>query len=101
MRAMSDSLITLPTVCERVALSGSEIYRRIREGVFPAPVPIGKTRVAWSVNEIDAYVERCKHNREMGQKERRESALRANAASQQVPHKPRQRKATTKATARG
>jgi len=75
-----DYLITLPKVCERVALSGSEIYRRIQTGEFPSPVPIGKSRVAWSAQEIDAHVEQCKRNRDVGREARKERAQKAIAA---------------------
>jgi hypothetical protein len=63
-----------------VALSGSEIYRQIAAGTFPSPIPTGKKSVAWSAREIEAHMERCKRNREVGREERRERAHKAIAA---------------------
>jgi prophage regulatory protein len=47
----------------RVGLSRSAIYRRISEGKFPQPVPLGggddAHAVGWIEAEIDAYLEAC------------------------------------------
>jgi prophage regulatory protein len=47
----------------RVGLSRSAIYRRISEGKFPQPVPLGggddAHAVGWIESEIDDYVIAC------------------------------------------
>lgn len=49
-------LLRLPEVCRRVALSRSEVYRRVAAGDFPAPVKLGERASAWNSAEIDAWV---------------------------------------------
>ena len=44
-------------VFKRVALSRTTIWRRVREGTFPAPVSLGPTRIAWREADITAWVE--------------------------------------------
>lgn len=49
------SLLRLREVKARTALSGSEIYRRIAAGTFPAPVKLGERASAWPGHEISAW----------------------------------------------
>lgn len=46
----------LPTVQAKTGLSKSEIYRRIKAGVFPKPLKLGARAVAWHSNQIDSWV---------------------------------------------
>ncbi len=39
--------------------SKSSIYQEIRDGTFPAPVPIGKGRVAWVSSELLFWQRGC------------------------------------------
>lgn len=48
--------ITLPEVCEKVALRRSFLYELISRGEFPQPAKIGK-RSVWSSEEIDAWLQ--------------------------------------------
>lgn len=50
-------LLRLPQVCERVGLSRSEIYRLISLKRFPRSVPLGERVVAWSAEEVEAWIE--------------------------------------------
>lgn len=50
------ALERLSAVKARTGLSGSEIYRRIALGDFPAPVKLGPRASAWSTAEIDAWI---------------------------------------------
>lgn len=52
---MSESLLTMAGVRERVGLSPSMIYRLISQGDFPAPGKFG-TRSLWVSSEIDAWI---------------------------------------------
>ena len=49
-------LVRLPQVLERVPLSTSTIYRRMKAGTFPQCVPIGDNSVAWYESDIDAWM---------------------------------------------
>lgn len=49
-------LIRLPQVLDIVACSKTEVYRLIRAGKFPKPVPLGARSSAWLVDEVQAFV---------------------------------------------
>lgn len=48
-------LVRLPEVKAHTGLSRSELYRRIAQGTFPAPVKIGARASAWSSAEIERW----------------------------------------------
>lgn len=52
----SRRLLRLPEVRQRVGLSRTEIYRRIRRGDFPAAVPLGQRASAWDSVEVDRWI---------------------------------------------
>lgn len=49
-------LIRLGHVRTRTGLSRSTLYAYIREGRFPAPIPISDRCVAWVESEIDQWI---------------------------------------------
>lgn len=76
------SFLTLAQVGEKVALSKSEIYKRIREGCFPKQVPVGNSEegyggVRWAAHEIDAWIAQRIAQRDHGAEARRTHALEA------------------------
>ncbi|MEQ7760117.1 AlpA family transcriptional regulator [Xanthomonas hortorum] len=48
-------LLRIAQVKDRVGMSQTTIYDRIKKGTFPKPVPLG-TLVAWLESEIDAWI---------------------------------------------
>ena len=50
------TILRLPAVRARVAMSRSTIYQRVREGTFPPPVNLGKRAVGWLEAEVDAWL---------------------------------------------
>jgi prophage regulatory protein len=50
------SILRLPAVRARVAMSRSTIYQRVREGTFPPPVNLGKRAVGWLVSDVDTWL---------------------------------------------
>lgn len=48
-------LLRLPEVLERVALSKSTLYARVRDGTFPKPRRLG-TLSAWLESEVEAWI---------------------------------------------
>ncbi|MEM5470782.1 AlpA family phage regulatory protein [Hoeflea sp. AS60] len=50
------ALLSLKQVMERIPLSKSEIYRRIRDRRFPQPVRIGVHRIGFSEAEIEQWL---------------------------------------------
>lgn len=51
-----DRLLTRPQVEERVGLTVTTIYRKMRDGSFPEPVRISKRAVRWHESEIEAWI---------------------------------------------
>jgi len=48
--------LRLPEVINQCGLSRSTLYDAIKQGRFPAPVPLGPKRVAWLSTEIDRWM---------------------------------------------
>jgi len=72
--------IDIAGVRERIPLSKTEIYRRIRKGTFPKPVRIGPMRVAFLESEVAEWMEQCLRTRNAGRTERSAQAVRAAKA---------------------
>ena len=53
---MSEILLRIRKVREIVALSRTELYRRIRAGDFPVPIALGRRAVAWRDSDIQAWI---------------------------------------------
>ena len=43
-------------VFQLVTLSRTTVWRRVRDGTFPAPVSLGTTRIAWRESDIAAWI---------------------------------------------
>lgn len=50
-------LLRFNSVQELTALSRTEIYRRIKNGTFPAPIKIGVRAIAWPSETIAQYID--------------------------------------------
>ncbi len=76
---MSERLIPLVVVLDRVCMSRTQIYRLINAGEFPKPVPIGRQRVAFVETEVAAWIDNRLRLREqgVGAEARRQRAIRA------------------------
>ena len=54
------AIMRLPAVLERVGLSRTTLWRRIRDGSFPQPVRLGgegSRAVGWYYREVENWVE--------------------------------------------
>ena len=69
-------LIRLPQVLGIVACSKTEVYRLIRAGKFPKPVPLGARSSAWILAEVHAFVADRIAEREKGTQDRSELGQR-------------------------
>ncbi len=49
-------LLRQASVLERVALSKTELYRRIEAGTFPKPMKLGIRAVAWTESSINEWI---------------------------------------------
>ena len=54
--SMTNKILRLPAVRERIGLSRSTIYLRIAEGSFPRPVTLGARAVGWLESDIEEWV---------------------------------------------
>lgn len=50
-------LVLRPEVSALVGLSRTSLYRMIRAHEFPAPIQVGKRRIAWRQSDLDAWLE--------------------------------------------
>lgn len=53
---MAERLLGIREVKTRTTLSKTEVYRRIKEGVFPRQFKLGPRRVAWREKDIDIWI---------------------------------------------
>lgn len=51
-------LISLKDVLKIYPVSRATLYRQIKVGIFIEPVRIGARRVAWRLEEVEAYIEK-------------------------------------------
>ncbi|WP_321961730.1 AlpA family transcriptional regulator [Paraburkholderia sp. J7] len=51
-----ERLLRLPEVRARTGMGTTTVYRRMAEGTFPRPIPIGGNRVAWIESQIDTWI---------------------------------------------
>lgn len=63
---MSDRLLPMDEVVNRVCLSKSQVYKLINTGRFPRPVPIARHRIAFIECEVQAWIDQLVNLREAG-----------------------------------
>ncbi|MHC4179224.1 MAG: helix-turn-helix transcriptional regulator [Planctomycetota bacterium] len=55
---MTDRLLRLPVVLDRIPWGRSTLYAKVKTGDFPAPVQLaGGRTVAWLESEIQSWIE--------------------------------------------
>lgn len=64
---MTDRLMSMRKVVDRLGLSKTELYRRINAGTFPRPVPISRHRIAFLESEVDEWMASRIREREGGE----------------------------------
>jgi prophage regulatory protein len=52
-----DRLLRLKEVTARTGMGKSTIYRKIGQGLFPAPVSVGGQSVRWRESDIDRWMQ--------------------------------------------
>jgi prophage regulatory protein len=53
---MSERLISMKEVTDRVPFTKVHIYRLMKRGEFPRSIKIGKRRVCWRESEIETWI---------------------------------------------
>lgn len=65
---MAPTLIRMKDVLQRITLSKTEVYRRIKAGTFPKQVRLGPSRVAFIEVEVNQWIEaRSAERRQVGE----------------------------------
>lgn len=59
MNASVVPLLRMSVLQEKVPLSKASIWRKIKDGSFPAPVRIGTNSVAWREDDIAKWQVQC------------------------------------------
>lgn len=79
---MSERLLPISEVCERVGLKRSTIYKRVAAGTFPRALELGPTCVRWRESEIRAWIDALPLTRAVGQKAEQPPAANRTSANQ-------------------
>lgn len=64
-----ERLLTIEQVREYVPKSRTTLWRWVREGLFPEPVPVGAVGKVWLESEIEQWLETQKQQRKTAGKE--------------------------------
>lgn len=51
--------LRLSAVIAATGLSRTTIWRKVKAGLFPAPIPIGPKSIAWDAEEVAQWQQRC------------------------------------------
>jgi prophage regulatory protein len=54
---MPQQFLRLPQLQDRVPLSRASIYQKMKDGDFPAAIPIGPHAVAWLASDVDEWID--------------------------------------------
>ncbi len=61
----SDRIVTPRAVSARTSLSRTTIWRMVRKGQFPAPIPLSDNRIGWPESAITAWLTQRAHQTEL------------------------------------
>ena len=53
---MAQRFISIKEAVERICLSKTELYQRLRAGTFPKPVALGPKKVVFLESEVEAWM---------------------------------------------
>lgn len=53
---MAERFISMDEVLDRIGFSKSHLYRRIAEGSFPQPVPLGPQKIGFLEREVEDWI---------------------------------------------
>lgn len=56
MDYVPDRLLDAKSVMECTTISRTELWRRVKEGEFPAPVKLGTQRIAWRASDVADFI---------------------------------------------
>lgn len=56
-----DKILRAPDVLNIVALSRTTLWRKVRNGSFPAPLQLGTNSIGWLESTINEWMKNLKH----------------------------------------
>jgi prophage regulatory protein len=59
---MSECVLRLPQVKQKIGKSRSAIYHDISQGTFPKPIRLGARSVGWLESEVEAWIQSKRAN---------------------------------------
>ena len=54
---MSKKMLRVPEVMARTGMARVTLWRRVRDGAFPAPIELGVNMIGWPETEIEDWIE--------------------------------------------
>lgn len=64
MNYQATHMLRIREVCQRTALSKSQLYRLVDELSFPSPIRLGRRACGWVESEVEQWLrERIAHSR--------------------------------------
>ena len=54
---MATAMLRAPEIIKRTGLCRVTLWRKIRDGTFPAPMELGPNAVGWPEDEVEAWLE--------------------------------------------
>ena len=52
-------LLNRSQVLDRIGMKPTQLYKNMKDGLFPRPIRIGKRAVRWRETDLIAWLERC------------------------------------------
>ncbi len=59
----ADRALRLSEVCHRLGMSRTTLWRLMRDGKFPKPIPVSQRVFVWMESDIAAYIESQRRNK--------------------------------------
>ncbi|WP_166347091.1 helix-turn-helix transcriptional regulator [Bradyrhizobium barranii] len=79
---MTERFLSVKSVLDRVCLSRTELYERMKQGAFPQTIALGPQKVVFIESQVDAWMRAQIDAEDVGVKWRKSRAQNAVAARQ-------------------
>ena len=54
---MAKKMLRVPDVMARIGWCRITLWRRVRDGLFPAPIELGSNMIGWHEEEVEEWIE--------------------------------------------
>lgn len=66
---MSEKVLRLPMVLEKIGVCRSTIYAWVSKGAFPSPIQLGERSVGWKETDVDFWLKQRSYSSEVSEGE--------------------------------